>query len=204
MSEDIGAESREQRFGRIVAQTGIGAVSLVLFETPDLVCRGFYLPVPDIERLYLPLLPELELRALANVMAELSRSSAIRVGGDDDQRDFEAYGLGFEVGGALNLVSRQQGAEVWTGSVSGVGRDGPGQMSFVLERYGSPETILLIVAIFLLLYMDRRADELDEVCRRIAFETCGERRVKRYRVHRTLLSLTEPEGFSHDCEIECV
>jgi hypothetical protein len=95
------------------------------------------------------------------------------------------------VGGALNRVSRQQGAEVWTGSIAG---EGPWQMSFVLECYGSPAIILLIVAIYLLIHMDRRADELDKECRRTAIETCGERRIKRYRVRRTLLSLTESEG----------
>src|ERR687897_875096 len=34
-----------QQFGRMVVQTESGEVfSLVLFETPDLVCRGFYFP----------------------------------------------------------------------------------------------------------------------------------------------------------------
>jgi hypothetical protein len=214
VSEDIGAWIREQRFGHIVVQFGLGeVVSLDLFETPNLVCRGFYLPVPEeirrnvirgfSERPSGPF-PEVELRAVSDVIAELERSTDIRRG-EDDQSVFEAYGVGFEMSGALNLVSRQQsGAEVWTGSVSGVGGAGVGQMSFVLERYGSPETILLIVAIFLLLHMDRRADELDEECRRTATETCGERRVKRYRVRRVLVSVNEPGGFSHECDFECV
>lgn len=135
-------------------------------------------------------------------MQELERSSEIVRRGEspdsDDLRGFQAFGPGFEADGAINLVSRQQGAEVWTGRVEG----SPGEMSFVLERYGSPEIILLIVAIYLLIHMDRRADELDEECRRAAIEICGERRIKRYRARRTLLSF-EPEGFSHDCDIEC-
>lgn len=56
----------------------------------------------------------------------------------------------------------------------------------------------------LLIHMDRRADELDEECRRIAIGTCGYRRVKRFTVRRTLASLSEPGGLSHDCDFECM
>lgn len=218
MSEDLGAWIREQRFGHIVAQTASGgAFSLDLFETPDLLCRGFYLPLPaptyeegpPATREPRPL-AEVELRARQQVLDELREEASIDSADYDGEQEFVVQGDGFVVRADLNLASqdRVQGAEVWTGRASGEGPaidwtpGFPPEMAFGLERYGSPELIILIVAIYLLIHMDRRADELDEECWRRAVEACGERRIKRYRPRRTLLSLTAI-GLSHDCEFEC-
>jgi hypothetical protein len=207
--KDIGVENSAQQFGRIVCQTEIGEVfSLDLFETPDLVCRGFYLPAPALVRegrrlpeRSPPPTPEVELRASRGAMQELERSSDIRSDDDQNRRYFEVYGTRFETYGTFDLVSRRQRTEVWSGSIEGGGMT---RMSFVLERYGSPEIILLIAAIWLLIYRDRRADDLDDECWAKAVEMCGERRIKRYKVRRGLMSLDDPQGFSHDCKIECM
>jgi hypothetical protein len=210
MSEHVGAGARERRFGHIVAQTELGEVySLDLFETPDLVCRGLYMPPPvtpwtpegvsRARRQPTPL-PEVELRVGQRVMEALRIESQI----EEDPEGFAMYGrpFGFEAYGPLRLVSRDQvqGTEVWTGSVAG---EGPWLMTFVLQRYGSPELIVMIAAIYLLLHIDRRADELDEECWRRAVEACGERRIKRYKTGRTWMSLAEI-GLSHNCEWECM
>jgi hypothetical protein len=217
------ARASRQQFGRMVVRTELGEVfSLDLFETPDLVCRGFYFPPSDtliqrqIEYPNASLLPtpEVELRASQEAIAELERTSDIQTHREQDSLFFEVYGDQFEMGGAVNRVRQRSEAdpEVWTGHVNDA------QMSFVLERYGSPELVVLITFIFLSIFygMDRRANALDEGCWRRAVEMCGERGIKRWKVHRTLgeisasldenLALTGISaklGFSHDCEIEC-
>jgi hypothetical protein len=216
MSENVGTGTGVRQFGRIVAQTAVGEVfSLNLFETtdetPDLICRGFYLPPPDIvrrvvrenpeDRPFGPM-PEVELRALWTAREELLQSTAVVQGAGLDPlpERFEVNGMGLEVEGELMLASRLEGGEVWTGTI---GDYTSGAMSFVLERYGSPEVILVILTIFVLIHWDRRADELDEECLRRAIENCGYRRIKRFKVRRTLASFSEPGGFSHDCDFEC-
>lgn len=217
------ARARGQQFGRMVVQTELGEVfSLDLFETPDLVCRGFYFPSSDTlrqrQREYpnaslLPT-PEVELRASQEAIAELERTSDIQTHREQDSLFFEVYGDRFEMGGAVDRVRQRSeaGPEVWTGHVNDA------QMSFVLERYGSPELVVLITFIYLSVFymMDLRANALDEGCWRRAIEMCGERRIKIYKVRRNLagISVSLDEnldltgisanlGFSHDCEIEC-
>jgi hypothetical protein len=220
MSED-NRESGGQLFGHIVVQTGIGEVfSLDLFETPDLVCQGFYFPPSAYhwrrqqELPNTPLLPtpEVELRASQEAVEELERTLDIQTNSERDRLYFEVYGDRFETYGALNRVSprSEAGPEVWTGHV------GDADMSFVLERYGSPDIIVLIVLIYLLVWADRRADELDGECWDKAVEMCGERRIKSYKVRRNLAGISANLdenlqvsgisanlGFGHDCEIEC-
>jgi len=217
------ARASGQQFGRMVVQTEAGEVlSLDLFETPDLVCRGFYFPPPETLRqrrteypnaTSLPT-PEVELRASQEAIAELERTSDIVTHREQDSLFFEVYGDRFEMFGAVDRVRQRSeaGPEAWTGLVYGP------QMSFVLERYGTPELVVMITFIYLSVFytMDLRANALDEVCWRRAVEMCGERRIKSYKVRRNLagisasldenLDLTGISanlGFSHDCEIEC-
>ncbi len=209
MSEDIRAWIREQRFGHIVVQTDLGEVlSLDLFETPDLVCRGYYMPPPGsalrreeespLESLLRA--PAVELRASQAAIEELLQSSFIQTNSDQDSLFFELNTPRLETYGELALVSQRSeaGPEVWTGRVNA------GQLSFVLERYDSSEIVILITLIFVLLRWDRRAAELDYECWSRAVEMCGERRIKRYTVRRNLMGLSESSGFGHDCEIECM
>jgi hypothetical protein len=217
------ARASGQQFGRMVVQTELGEVfSLDLSETPDLVCQGFYFPPRGTlllrQRMFpnaslLPT-PEVELRASQKAIAELERTSDIRTHREQDSLFFEVSGDRFEMGGAGDRVHQRSeaGPEVWTGHVNDA------QMSFMLERYGSPELVVLITFIFLSIFygMDRRAAELDAECWLRAVEMCGERRIKSYKVRRNLagisasldenLDLTGISanlGFSHDCEIEC-
>ena len=218
------ARASGQQFGRMVVQTESGEVfSLDLFETPDLVCRGFYFPPAETLRqrrteypsaTSLPM-SEVELRASQEAIAELQRTSDIVRRGEQDSLFFEVYGERFEMYGAVDRVRRRSeaGLEVWTGGVYE-----PQQMSFVLERYGSPELVVLITFIFLSIFygMDRRANALDEVCWRRAVEMCGEHGIKSCTFRRTLgeisaslgedlevTGISAKLGFSHDCEIEC-
>jgi hypothetical protein len=203
MTEDVGARHGEQRFGHIVVQTYYGEVfSLDLFETPDLVCRGYYLPPPDSapQRGRFPgsPAPEVELKASRGVIEELERTSDIGTRSEQGRLYFEVREASLEVFGELVLVSERSdtGAEVWTGSVFA------GQMSFVLERYGSPEIVALITLIFLLITLNRHADALDEDCWLRAREMCGgEQGIKNYKVRRNLMGLGG--RLAHDCEIEC-
>ena len=207
----------------MVAQTESGEVfSLDLFETPDLVCRGFYFPPAETLRqrrteytnaTSLPM-SEVELRASQEAIAELQRISDIRTHRQQDSLFFEVYGDRFEMFGAVDRVRRRSeaGPEVWTGLVYGP------QMSFVLERYGTPELVVMITFIYLSVFvlMDFRANALDEVCWRRAVEMCGEHGIKSCKFRRTLgeisaslgenlevTGISAKLGFSHDCEIEC-
>jgi hypothetical protein len=218
------ARASGQQFGRMVVQTESGEVfSLDLFETPDLVCRGFYFPPAETLRqrrteytnaTSLPM-SEVELRASQEAIAELQRTSDIRTHRQQDSLFFEVYGDRFEMFGAVDRVRQRSeaGLEVWTGGVYE-----PQQVSFVLERYGTPELVVMITFIYLSVFvmMDFRANALDEVCWRRAVEMCGEHGIKSCKFRRTLgeisasldenLDLTGISaklGFSHDCEIEC-
>jgi hypothetical protein len=217
------ARASGQQFGRMVVQTESGEVfSLDLFETPDLVCRGFYFPPAETLRqrrteytnaTSLPM-SEVELRASQEAIAELQRISDIRTHRQQDSIFFEVYGDRFEMFGAVDRVRRRSeaGPEVWTGLVYGP------QMSFVLERYGTPELVVMITFIYLSVFfmMDFRANALDEVCWRRAVEMCGEHGIKSCKFRRTLgeisaslgenlevTGISAKLGFSHDCEIEC-
>ena len=222
MNENIAAWIREQRFGHIIAQTEIGETfSLDLFETPDLVASGFYLPAPaysaaepwvgQIRRLDISPLPEVELRASEQAMDELRRGIAPEEEEGEGLRRIHASTRSVELYGTLNPTSRRQGVEVWTGRVLGTGDLAPSirlpdaqpEMVFVLERYGSPEVVLMIVAIFQMIYRDQHADELDDICFRRALDLCGYEGVKRVRTKRRFTSLANPGGGEHDCEIEC-
>jgi hypothetical protein len=204
MSQEDSVEEREHKFGHIVAQTELGEVySLDLFEARDLVCRGFYIPPPispwmpeGLIRMQPALLHETELRVARAVMDGLRAELEF----DEGPEGFVMYGGEyFEVYGSRYLVTREEGVEMWTGSV--VGR-GSNLMTYVLRRYGSPEVAIVLLAIFLMIHMDRRADALDKECRRTAIEACGERGVKRFRTRRAWMSLTQI-GLDHECEWEC-
>ena len=156
---------------------------------------------------------EVELRASQEAIAELQRTSDIRTHRQQDSLFFEVYGDRFEMFGAVDRVRQRSeaGPEIWTGLVYGP------QMSFVLERYGSPELVVLITFIYLSVYMmDLRENALDERCWRRAVEMCGEHGIKSCKFRRTLgeisaslgenlevTGISTKLGFSHDCEIEC-
>jgi len=212
MSEDIRAGTSEQRCGHIVVQTEFGEVlSLNLFETPDLVCQGYYLPPPgsalrrEEESPLRPLLEAVavELQAAEAAIEEAQQSAFIETAsGQEDNLFFELNTSRFETYGGLARVPRRSeaGPEVWTGRAN-AGR----QLSFVLERYddSSKKIVILITLIFVLLHGDGQIADLDYECMRRAIEACGERGVKSYGVRRTLVSILEPGGFSYDCEFEC-
>jgi hypothetical protein len=192
------ARANGQQFGRMVVQTELGeAFSLDLFETPDLVCRGFYFPPSRYHARYdqprpeaysdRPLLatPEIELRALQAVIEELQRTLDIQTHGEQNAPFFGVYADRFEIHGALACVSPggEAGTEVWTGQANGAG-----EMSFVLERYGSPDVFVLITAIVLLIWGPHMGS-LEAECWNRAMEMCGEQGIKRYKVHRNLMDL---------------
>jgi hypothetical protein len=160
------------------------------------------------------MIPKTPLRASRRVLDELRDSILV----DSEEATEGVRGIaiyvrgGPEMYGTLNPVSRgrEQEAEVWTGRLYGTGLAAGGilglqqEMTFVLERYGSPDIATLLVVIFLLIYQDRRADTLDDVCYRRAIEICGEGNIKRVRTARALISLSPPGGLGHECDIECM
>ena len=215
MSEDIRAGTSEQRFGHIVVQSSLGEVlSLELFETPDLVCRGYHLPSPggalrrEKESPLRSLLEAVavQFEALEAAIKEAYQSAFIEsASGQEDSLHFELNTPRLKTYGELALVSERSEAspEVWTGRVK-AGR----RLSFVLERYDDDSSekkcVILTTLVFVLLHGDGRTAEPDYECMRRAIEACGERGVKSYKVRRTLGSLTEPGGISYDCEFECM
>ena len=75
MYEDIGVEIREEPFGNMVLRTYAGDVlSLDLYQTPDLVCRGVYLPTDRREGTLA--IAQLELVADRDAQDEVSRRLA--------------------------------------------------------------------------------------------------------------------------------
>jgi hypothetical protein len=208
-----GSRTAEEPFGRIVLQTDLNEVyTLDLYEGEGIVCRGFYLPPPPpsedrfprSEQVLPPEVPsEVELAAAADVRALVRESVVEFYEGDGGVRGYglldpEVSNYRFYVDMAAVSSARPQEEELWTGIVQGYG----GALTFLLQRYGSPDIATMLILIFILIFFDRRASERAAECYRQAVEACGERRVKRYSAGSTLVNLQEM-SFGHNCEWEC-
>lgn len=193
----------DDRFGRIALQTYTNdAYTLVFYEAEGFICTGFYLPL-----LGSPLpaeIPfEVEFAAPADVW-DVFQESLYRV----EERDGRKYyGLSdpwesnyrFYVDMAATPAAERREAEVWTGRVSGYG----GQFTFVLERYGSPETAAVLIILFILLFFDyQHASDHAAECHRRATEACGEGRIRSVHVARRLTGTTL--RVETECQFECV
>jgi hypothetical protein len=193
----------DDRFGRIALQTYTNeAYTLVLYEAEGFICTGFYLP-PLGSPLPAEIPSEVEFAAPADVWDVLQES--LYLAEESDRR--KSYGLSdpwesnyrFYVDMAAAPAAERPEAEVWTGRVWGYG----GQFTFVLERYGSPETAAVLTIIFILLFFDyQHASEHAAECHRQAAEACGEGRIRSVHVARRLTGTTL--RVETECQFECV
>lgn len=142
----------EGQFGRIVLRTELVEVfSLDLYETPELTCRGAYLPGPrsplgplrfieeDFRTLPTAIPQEVELVATQEAMEEIAAINELNRHEtfSEGRLFFELYAQRFELIGVVSGLAVQPNVEqgVATGKVFGFGTG----FDFFLERYGSPE-----------------------------------------------------------------
>jgi hypothetical protein len=190
-------ERIEAPFGQALMRSGEGgAYLLTLHELQDLsglFCIGDYIP-PSV-----PTVAEIELLARHSAMEETQ--SRLVTTGTADYRRFQDNTTRPTLSGEATLSDSREGAERWTGRVGRTFEPRVG-FSFSLERYGSPEIALTLMAMFFLLYFGTQADRAAETCYKQALEACGQGEVRNFKISRTLGSITEG-GFVYDCEWEC-
>ncbi len=194
----VGDEERiEAPFGQALLRSGLGGAFLLtlheLQDTNSLFFRGDYLP------LSIPMAAGIELlirhRAIEGIRSRLVTT------GTEDYRRFQDNTRDMTLSGEATLSDIRNGVERWTGRV---GRTFDPRVSFLLslERYGSPEIALTLMAMFFILCFAAQADEAAETCYQQALEACGQGQIRNYKVSRTLVSITEG-GFGYNCEWEC-
>jgi hypothetical protein len=190
-------ERIEAPFGQALLRSGVGgAFLLTLYELQDrsgLFCMGDYIP-PSV-----PMAAEIELLVGHQIMEE--NKSRLVTAGPADYRRFQDNTGGMSVSGEATLSDTRNGVERWTGRVERTFDPRVG-FSFSLERYGSPEIVLTLMAIFFLLYFAAKADQAAEACYKQALEACGQGQIRTYKVSRTLASITQG-GFGYECGWEC-
>jgi hypothetical protein len=213
----------EDHFGQLMLQTEVGeAFSLDLYETPDIVFRGFYLPpsttllnrmgyqeLPEIphELSYRPswVRADVELVIERRALVELRETTNMtRTAYPDGHQYFEMRHTYFELWGDLSLGvhSEEQGRELWTGRVAGMGSMAGKGFDFVMEQFGSVEPITLVAGILVLIYLERRTSQASAECYSRATEACGTRGIREFKINRRVLSITNL-GFSNDCSFIC-
>jgi hypothetical protein len=190
------------RFGRVLLRTYIGEVlSLTLFETPDLVCRGVYLPHGRRRRARAWAPAEVELVADRDALDEMSR----RLGGDGREGDgyFELTTEGMELYGEISPPLESAGRVISAGTLRDVAGE-QGEFTFVLEQWGSIETNLLLVILFCQLFSVFSELSLDRAwarCWQQALQQCGEGNIKVFNLNQRMggFNLVMQSG----CQVEC-
>jgi hypothetical protein len=198
MSEDIGAWIREQRFGRILLRTYDGDVlSLDLYEMPDLVCRGVYLPAERRRERPRPL-AEIELVADREAQEELSRR--FRATGREGEGYFELRTEDMELYGEISPPIESEGRAIWAGTLREVAAD-RGEFTFLLEQWGSIETTHLLVILGFLVFAGLTLAIAWWRCEQQAVRQCGEGNIK---VCKVSLLLGGPSlELQTDCQVKC-
>jgi hypothetical protein len=181
MSEDIGAEIREEHFGHILLRTYGGEVlSLDLYETPDLVCRGVYQPVERRgEGNFAG--AEVVLVAERDAQEELSRRFTIVGREEDGYFELTSEDKDMMLYGEISSPIEREGRAVWAGalSVEGGPRGESTFFTFLLERWGSIETYqVLMILGYLLVLGGLTLAIVWRICQEQAVEQCGEGNVK--------------------------
>ena len=146
-------ERIEAPFGQALLRSGVGGAFLLnlheLQDISDLLCMGVYIP-PSVNTA-----AEIELLASHPAMEEIQ--SRIVTTGSADYRRFQDNTSRPTVSGEATLSYSRDGVERRTGRVGRTFEPKVG-FSFSLERYGSPEIVLTLMAMFFLLYFGAQAD----------------------------------------------
>jgi hypothetical protein len=157
---------------------------------------GVYIP-PSV-----PTAAEIELLARPEAMEQIQgRLVTTAITTSLDYQRFQDNTDRPTLSGDASLSVSRDGVERWIGRVGRTFEPRVG-FSFSLERYGSPEIALTLMAMFFLLYFAANADEAAETCNKQALEACGKGQVRNFKVSRNLASITGG-GFGYDCEWEC-
>jgi len=156
------------------------------------------------------LVPEIVFVAEQQALEEISGLDRSEESDEAGIRYFNMGAEGFEITEESKLLdSGDVTSELWTGRLRGAGErvggahtDNPAEFSFVLERHGSPDLIVLRAAILLILYLDHRASQASKECFDWAIKACEDRGIGYFRVRRRLPGLLRG-GSAHDCEFYC-
>lgn len=206
----------EDYFGRLVLQLKQGLVHLDLYETPDLVCKGFFLGDPASEfdamnpRRHILRDTTLEITIEQEPLVQITRE--VRAA-EMRNKDAFAFGelmfykvgyQGFELGLDIGRPLWPERRNLWAGSANSP--DPAQQFNFILEQSSSPDPYTVIAAVWAAFFLGLPLIHiLRSDCVRRAERACGGgSNVKHVKSRRTVSSNALFSGSMEDeCEFEC-
>jgi hypothetical protein len=201
MSEDTGAGISGEQFGHILLRTYDGNVlSLDLYETPDLVCRGLYLPAERRREGTLAVAQAAQVELVADWDAQDEMSRRLGATGREGEGYFELTTEDMELYGEISPPIESGGRLIWAGTLRDVAGD-RGEFTFVLEQWGSMAPDVLLVLLFFLVFYGTTLAIVWVSCWQQAVRQCGEGNIKVFNLSRRLggVGLVAQDG----CQVEC-